>query len=77
MTMKVQQAAIILLALAAMLGRGHAQEQTRVQVDGKTCVVTEYPQSPHVPTRMVMLTGPLGNAMIKVDKSGKITAIIS
>ena len=62
--MKVQQAAIILLALAAMIGRGQAQEQSKIQVDGKTYVVTDYPQSAYVPTRSVMLTGPQGNAVV-------------
>ena len=75
--MKLQQVTTALLALVAMIAPAQAQQQTQIQVDGKNCTITEFPQGRFAATHMVSLSGPEGTAMISVDKNSKITAIIS
>jgi hypothetical protein len=75
--MKLQQVPTALLALVAIIAPAQAQQQTQVKVDGKNYTVTEFPHSRVAPTHMVSLSGPDGTAMVTVDNSGKITAIIN
>ncbi len=68
---------IVLLALAAMVAPARAQQETQIQLDGKNYAVTEFPQGRFAPTHMVSISGPEGQAMVSVDKKGKITAVLS
>jgi len=62
----------VLLAATAMVA--HAQTQSQIKVDGKDYTVTEFAGRT---SHLAQLAGPEGTAMVSVDNSGKITAILS